>query len=70
MAEADIKAILRKAVVDETFRLQLSRDVDKALENHQLNVSADERKALRSIDWGVAIDAGVAAGTWVHVYKS
>ena len=73
MSEKDVEAIIRKAVQDDTFRLALGRDLDKAVESHQLELTDEEREALRNVDWDSPIPTGrdmKLAATWIHIYKT
>lgn len=73
MAEKDVIAIIKKAVQDETFRLALSRNPQKALEDHQLELTEDELKALKQVDWEMPLPTThgeLLAAKWIHIYKT
>jgi len=72
MAQADVEATLKKAVADDTFRLALARDFDRTIKAHNLQLTAAEAKALKTVDWTARLPTkgGAAAATWVHIYKS
>jgi hypothetical protein len=70
MAAIDVQAIIKRAYIDDTFRLGLMRDFDGTISRNALQLTPDERKELSAIDWehfGTLVGGG---GTWVHVYKS
>lgn len=70
MAKEDVTAVLKKAVVDDAFRLALSKDFDKAISAHDLSLTAPEREALRKIKWKEYFLAHEVAADWVHIYKT
>ena len=72
MAIEDVQAMLRKATVDDTFRLRLAKNFDKTVAEHELDLSGEEVKALKAVNWKSGLPTGraAAAGTWVHIYKS
>jgi hypothetical protein len=72
MATEDVQAVLRKASSDDAFRIALAKDFDKTITTHHLELSADEAKHLKAVNWKNALPSAkaAAAGTWVHIYKS
>ena len=73
MAEKDVTAIIRKAVQDDTFRLALSRNLDQAVESHQLELTEEELQALREVDWDKPMPTArgeTVAASWIHIYKT
>ncbi len=71
MAAEDAIAIIKRSISDETFKLALSRDFDKAIADNQLVLTQDETDALRKIDWTQELPSVPGlGGKWVHVYSS
>ena len=72
MAAEDAVAIIKRSIADETFRLALSRNFDKTIADNQLQLTTDESKALKQIDWnftGLPSVPGLG-GSWVHIYST
>lgn len=70
MAGTDVYAIIKRALIDDTFRLGLIRDFAATIKREGLQLTQDETDSLKNMDWqhfGTAVGGG---GTWVHVYKS
>lgn len=71
MPQEDVNALIKKAVTDDTFRNALSKDFDKTVDVHQINLSADEANALKAVNWkSNSLPSAVTAGRWVHIYQS
>lgn len=70
MAAIDVQAIIKRAYLDDTFRLGLMRNFQGTIKQNLLQLSPQEEKDLAGIDWehfGTLVGGG---GTWVHIYKS
>ncbi len=68
MPDTDVQAIIRKAMQDDVFRLSLQRNLEKTLQDHNLQVDADELNALKGVDWGSTLNPALArAGRWIHI---
>jgi len=73
MADADAEALIHKAIMDDLFRLNLSKDFDGTVATHNIDLSPEEMGALKAIDWGKRLPTKSGRdveGTWVHIYKS
>lgn len=72
MATKDAEALIRKAVTDDVFRIGLTNDFDGTIEAHRLNLTEDEIRGLKAVDWKAQLPSkkDLAAATWVHIYKS
>ena len=72
MAQKDVEAIIRKSVQDDAFRIALSRNLKRTVESHGLELTDPELEALGQVDWDRQMPSRteMAAGTWVHIYKS
>ncbi len=74
MSLDQIHSILHAASTDEDFRAKLSSDFLESIKDYDLD--DDELEALKKVDWnnlpsGLKPEIpGVAAATWVHVYKA
>ena len=51
MAQEDVIALIRRSIMDDTFRLALSRDFDKAVEANLISLSDEEKQSLRNLTW-------------------
>lgn len=68
MSENAVKEIIRKAVADAEFRKELAQDFAEILD--QYNLTDEEKKALKSIDWSKPLSSNDTRDSkWVHIYK-
>ena len=70
MAAIDVQAIIKRAYLDDTFRIGLMRDFAGTVSSYHLELTEDEQEELSGIDWenfGTLVGGG---GTWVHIYRS
>lgn len=69
MASQDVQAIIKRAFIDDTFRLGLIKHFKQTVEALNLDLSAQETQTLQNVNWeNLGAPAG-GGGTWVHVYK-
>ncbi len=70
MAAQDVQAVLKRALLDDTFRLFLMRDFDRAISETGVQLTAQEAAELRKVDWSQYGQPALAGGnTWVHIYS-
>jgi hypothetical protein len=74
MALEDVKAVIRTSLIDDVFRLSLKNNFDGTIGTTMLQLTAEERQGLKSINWddplGISGVTGAAAASWVHIYKT
>lgn len=68
MAEEDVAAVLKKAASDDVFRVELANDFDGTIGAHNLNLSDEEKTALRNVSWNTPLPSA-ESGSWVHIYS-
>lgn len=69
MAALDVQAIIKRAYIDDTFRIGLMRDFDGMIQEYHLELTEEERGELSGIDWENFGTLAGGGGTWVHIYK-
>lgn len=70
MSAASVQAILKRAYIDDTFRLGLAKHFDSTITSIDLDLTAEERGKLSEVDWSTYGTVAGGGGTWVHIYKS
>lgn len=70
MAAQDVQAILKRAFLDDTFRLGLIKHFQKTVDDLGLDLTPQELQNLQAVNWdSLGVVAG-GGGSWVHIYST
>ncbi len=70
MAAQDVQAVIRRAFLDDTFRLGLLKHFQKTIDDVDLDLTPQEIQGLQKVNWdNLGAPAG-GGGSWVHIYST
>ncbi|MHC2531901.1 Os1348 family NHLP clan protein [Bradyrhizobium diazoefficiens] len=70
MAAQDLQAIIKRAFVDDTFRLGLIKHFQQTIDGLNLDLTPEELQNLKRVNWDNLGAVAGGGGSWVHIYST